>query len=155
MRKFICGILVTIIMMCSTTPVAAIETCWGQQVQISYTYEGNYMIYIPMEANVGDNISVMADEINILDNKKIKVSVGNFDYDSRIVLQNANSESTLYAIIKDTNGNQITMDNNVIGEFDNTERTSKSIYTEVYYDSMAKAGTYTGYIDFYVEVIEK
>ena len=87
--------------------------------------------------------------------KKIMVSVGNFDYDSRIILQNANSESTLYAIIKDTNGNQITIDNNVIGEFDNTEWTSKSIYTEVYYDSMAKAGTYTGYIDFYVEVIEK
>ena len=45
MRKFICGILVTIIMMCSTTPVAAIETCWGQQVQLSYTYDGNYMVY--------------------------------------------------------------------------------------------------------------
>lgn len=154
-KKYICMLLAIIIMMFSTISVSAIETNSTQQVQLSYTYEGNYMIYIPMEVNVGNSISVSAGEVNILDNKKIVVSVGNFDSDSRIVLTNNDTGDTVYTVLKDTNYNQITMDNNVIGEFTNDEHSSKNIYTEVYFTDSVKAGTYTGYMDFYIEVTDK
>ena len=42
-------LLATIIIIFSTTSVSAIETNYSQQTQLSYTYEGDYMIYIPME----------------------------------------------------------------------------------------------------------
>lgn len=154
-KKFICMLLATIIMMFSTISVSAIETNSTQQVQLSYIYEGNYMIYIPMEVNVGNSISVSAGEVNILDNKKIVVSVGNFDSDSRIVLTNNDTGDNVYTVLKDTNYNQITMDNNVIGEFTNDEHSGKNIYTEVYFTDSVKAGTYTGYMDFYIEVTNK
>lgn len=155
MKKIISLILATIIMVFSTVTVSAIETNHSQQTQLSYTYEGDYMIYIPMEINVGENISVMVDNVNILSDKKIVVSVGNFDYDSRIVLTNNDTGDTVYTILKDTNYNQITMDNNVIGEFTNDEHSGKNIYTEVYFTDSVKAGTYTGYMDFYIEVTDK
>ena len=47
------------------------------------------------------------------------------------------------------------MDNNIIGEFTNDEHSGKNIYTEVYVTDSVKAGTYTGYMDFYIEVIDK
>ena len=101
MKKIISLILATISMVFSTVTVSAIETNYSQQTQLSYTYEGDYMIYIPMEIDVGENISVMVDNVNILSSKKIVVSVGNFDYDNRIVLTNSNCESYAYAILKD------------------------------------------------------
>lgn len=154
-KKYICMLLAIIIMMFPTISVSAIETNSTQQVQLSYTYEGNYMIYIPMEVNVGNSISVSAGEVNILDNKKIVVSVGNFDSDSRIVLTNNDTGDTVYTILKDTSYNQITTDNNIIGEFTNDEYLAKNIYTEVYFTDLVKAGTYTGYMDFYIEVTDK
>lgn len=154
-KKSICMLLAIIIMMFSTISVSAIETNSTQQVQLSYTYEGNYMIYIPMEVNVGNSISVSAGEVNILDNKKIVVSVGNFDSDSRIVLTNNDTGDTVYTILKDTSYNQITTDNNIIGEFTNDEYSGKNIYTEVYFTDSVKVGTYTGYMDFYIEVTDK
>ena len=61
----------------------------------------------------------------------------------------------VYTILKDTNYNQITMDNNIIGEFTNYEHSGKNIYTEVYFTDSVKVGTYTGYMDFYNEVTDK
>lgn len=148
-------LLATIIIIFSTTSVSAIETNYSQQTQLSYTYEGDYMIYIPMEVNVGNSISVSAGDVNILDNKKIVVSVGNFDSDSKIVLTNNDTGDNVYTLLKDTNYNQITMDNNIIGEFTNDEHSGKNIYTEVYFTDSVKAGTYTGYMDFYIEVTGK
>ena len=152
MKKIISLILATIIMVFSTVTVSAIETNYSHQTQLSYTYEGDYMIYIPMEINVGENISVMVDDVNILNNKKIVVSVGNFDYDNRIVLTNSNCESYAYAILKDANGNQITTSKNIIGEFTNDNHLGKEISTEVCYENTLTAGTYTGWVDFYIEL---
>lgn len=57
--------------------------------------------------------------------------------------------------MKDSDGNQITIDNNVIGEFTNENHLGKNVYTEICYDNTIKAGTYTGYVDFYIEVKDK
>lgn len=152
MKKIISLILATISMVFSNVTVSAIETNYSQQTQLSYTYEGDYMIYIPMEIDVGENISVMVDNVNILSSKKIVVSVGNFDYDNRIVLTNSNCESYAYAILKDTNGNQITTSNNIIGEFTNDSHSGKEISTEVCCENTLTAGTYTGWVDFYIEL---
>ena len=153
MKKIISLILATISMVFSTVTVSAIETNYSQQTQLSYTYEGDYMIYIPMEINVGENISVMVDNVNILNDKKIVVSVSNFDYDNRIVLTNSDCEHYAYAILKDDNGNQITASNNIIGEFTNDNHLGKNISTEVYHESMLTAGTYTGWVDFNIELV--
>lgn len=86
---------------------------------------------------------------------KIIVAIGNLDCDNRIVLSNENNEDKVYAILKYTDGNQITTNNTIIGEFTNDSHSYKNINTEIYYDSMVKAGTYTGYVDFYIEVTDK
>ena len=140
-------------MVCSTITVSAIEINSYQQTQLSYTYEGNYMIYIPMNIDVGESISVMAEEVNIMNDKKIVVSVGNFDYDDRIVLTNSDCEYYAFAILKDENGNQITSSNNIIGEFTNDNHSGKNISTEVYHEGMLTAGTYTGWVDFNIELV--
>lgn len=72
--------------------------------------------------------------------------------DIKIVLQNNELEQTINLA---KNYNQIIMDNNVIGEFTNDEHSNKNIYTEVYFTDSVKAGTYTGYMDFYIEVTDK
>ena len=154
-KRIISGLLIVTMCILSTISASAIENNYFQQTQISYTYEGNYMIYIPMEVNVGENISIMADEINILNNKKIIVAIGNLDCDNRIVLSNENNEDKVYVILKDTDGHQITTNNTIIGEFANDSYSYKNINTEICYDSMVKAGTYTGYVDFYIEVADK
>ena len=105
-----------------------------------------------METNVDKNIPVMVDNVNILSDKKIVVSVGNFDYDSRIVLTNSNCENYAYAILKDTNGNQIITSNNIIGEFTNDNHLGKEISTEVYHVDTLTVGTYTGWVNFYIEL---
>ena len=46
MKKIISLILATISMVFSTVTVSAIETNYSQQTQLSYTYEGDYVIYI-------------------------------------------------------------------------------------------------------------
>ena len=83
---------------------------------------------------------------------KIIVAIGNLDCDNKILLSNENNEDKVYVILKYTDGNQITTNNTIIGEFTNDSHSYKNINTEICYDSMVKAGTYTGWVDFYIEL---
>lgn len=56
-----------------------------------FVYEGNYVVFLFL---------LSAGDVNILDNKKIVVSVGNFDSDSRIVLINNDTGDNVYTLLK-------------------------------------------------------
>lgn len=155
MKKIICLILTVVICLFTSITVSALEETAMQNTQISYTVQGNYMIYMPMQVNVGEPIYVMVDQVNILDTKKIKVSVGNLDDDGTLKLRNENTDNIISVTLKNNDGEQYTRENCLVGEFDNENHNGCTIYSTVNYDYMTKAGVYTGYLDFYIEVVNK
>lgn len=159
MRKFLYSFVAMLTMIfVISMPIGVIADevmdSW-QTSEISYTVQGSYTIFIPMEISVGDTVDIYADQVNIPDGKMVTVSFESFETDNIITLTNPNSNDTVRVHFTKPDGTAFSIDDRLIGTFDNSSQgTSYSFSSYADYDTTTKAGTYTGNVNFYIGYVD-
>lgn len=156
MRKFLAIFMAVVLVFCMAGVIGASELDQTATSYISYDVPGNFMIYVPMQINVGETTQIYAEEMNIPDGKMVEVSFAYFPFDDQIHLTNPNTEDFVSVYFKDASGATYSNSSSLIGTFDNT--TADAVYSFTsdasYLTATTKAGTYTGSVDFYIAYVD-
>lgn len=154
MMKKITAIVLSIFMiMATSTVVYAENTPYYQATQMSYEVPGSFMAIIPMEINTGDPVSISVQDVNIADHSQIAVSICYLDENNEIRLTNNDETDYIYVKAFDSNGNQFTTSNSLIGMFTSSNQ-CYTVNTEVQSTDGSKAGVYSGYMSFEFEIVD-
>lgn len=154
MKKIIAVLSVICMLLCGGV-VLAEEPQSCQNSQLEYTYEGTYYVNIPQEIKVGNTFEITAN-LNIMDDKEVTVSFGEFEHRDRIKLVNSVSNDTVDVQFTKPDGTVYYNDDNVIATFNNdTQYMSYAVGTIVEYDNGIKAGSYIGNVDFLISCHDK
>ena len=125
-----------------------------QSSQITYTVQGNYMVYIPMEIVVGNTVTITA-ETNIPDNKMITVSFESLETGDVITLYDESGENSVKVHFTKPDGTAFTTSDRLIGTFlNNSTGISYSFNSYAEESVTLKAGQYTGNVNFYIGYVD-
>lgn len=148
---FILSILMVTGLCCTAS---ASELDYVQSAELSYTVDGNFMVYIPMNINVGETVQISAD-VNIPDNKLVSVRFDVLNSDGTVTLTNENGVDTILVYFTRDDGTQIMNNDRLIGTFGNySEGVTYTFSSTAIVESTAKAGTYTGNVNFCIGYID-
>lgn len=154
MKKFLALMLTLIIatLMPCTVFAEDYDMSYMQNSTLKYTAQGNFMIYIPMEITVGETVEIRAEEINIPQNKQIRVSFGGLNSNNAIEIYNESSPTDKLTVkFRNSNGEDILYSDLMLGKFTaDSSGSTISFSSYVTDDAMAKAGDYTGNLEFYI-----
>lgn len=149
MRKIISIVLVLVMIFSMGIMVFAIDEEQYQTASIDYNLTGYYIINIPSEIHVGELTWVYAEDINIPSDSSIVVEISSLDNMGYIYLHSTETSDTVNVRFLSSENVYLFRDSPTIGVFSSgATGTSLSFTPEPVDSEYARAGYYTGTVDF-------